>query len=217
MGEVYFIRHGQASYGAANYDKLSDLGHQQSEWLGAHLARSVGGFDRVIHGSLRRHRETLAGIEKSVGNSNAIEDERLNEMSYFMMERVFTEKHGTEVPREPEDLARHFVRVMKAWEEGEIPDEPESYTSFQTRVLQSLMEHARLGERVLLVSSGGPKGVALRHVLGLDLATMTNLILLTHNASVSRFAVSEDGLRLLQFNGISHLEQSDRQHAQTFL
>ncbi len=30
MSELYLVRHAQASFGAANYDQLSDLGHQQS-------------------------------------------------------------------------------------------------------------------------------------------------------------------------------------------
>ena len=49
MSELYLVRHAQASFGAANYDQLSDLGHQQSRWLGDHLGmrgmavRSAGG------------------------------------------------------------------------------------------------------------------------------------------------------------------------------
>ena len=38
MAELYLIRHAQASFGAENYDQLSDLGHQQSQSLGKALA-----------------------------------------------------------------------------------------------------------------------------------------------------------------------------------
>jgi len=37
MGEIILVRHGQANSAADNeddYDKLSDLGHQQAKWLG---------------------------------------------------------------------------------------------------------------------------------------------------------------------------------------
>ena len=38
MGSIYLIRHGQASFGADDYDVLSPLGVRQAEVLGDHLA-----------------------------------------------------------------------------------------------------------------------------------------------------------------------------------
>ncbi|MBT8142171.1 MAG: histidine phosphatase family protein, partial [Gammaproteobacteria bacterium] len=66
MAELYLIRHAQASFGAANYDKLSELGHQQSHWLGEHLARHAFDFDTVVLGDMVRHRETLEGLHKGL-------------------------------------------------------------------------------------------------------------------------------------------------------
>jgi len=37
MGTLYLVRHGQASFGADNYDVLSPLGHRQAERLGQYL------------------------------------------------------------------------------------------------------------------------------------------------------------------------------------
>ena len=34
MGMLYLVRHGQASFGAADYDQLSELGARQCEALG---------------------------------------------------------------------------------------------------------------------------------------------------------------------------------------
>ena len=43
MAELVLIRHGQASFGADDYDKLSDMGWRQSRWLGEYFAeRGVG-------------------------------------------------------------------------------------------------------------------------------------------------------------------------------
>ena len=39
MSEIYFIRHGQASFGEENYDRLSDLGVKQAKYLARHLAK----------------------------------------------------------------------------------------------------------------------------------------------------------------------------------
>ena len=38
MPEFFLVRHGQASFGADNYDKLSALGHRQARWLGGYFA-----------------------------------------------------------------------------------------------------------------------------------------------------------------------------------
>jgi broad specificity phosphatase PhoE len=38
MGNLYLVRHGQASFGAADYDQLSELGQRQSVRLGEYFA-----------------------------------------------------------------------------------------------------------------------------------------------------------------------------------
>lgn len=55
---IHLIRHGQAAFGAADYDELSALGRQQSCLLGAALAPLWRDDDRVIVGGMRRHRQT---------------------------------------------------------------------------------------------------------------------------------------------------------------
>jgi broad specificity phosphatase PhoE len=67
MGTLYLVRHGQASFGADDYDKLSDLGHRQSVRLGEYFAGKGLKFDAVVTGTLRRHAETFAGIAKGMG------------------------------------------------------------------------------------------------------------------------------------------------------
>ncbi len=62
MTHLYLVRHGQASFGADDYDKLSEVGHQQSRWLGEYLAERGVRPGLVMTGSLRRHRETWEGM-----------------------------------------------------------------------------------------------------------------------------------------------------------
>ena len=52
------VRHGQASFGAADYDQLSPTGVEQSRLLGAWFAGSGLRFGAVVTGSLKRHRQT---------------------------------------------------------------------------------------------------------------------------------------------------------------
>lgn len=58
MGSIYLIRHGQASFGADDYDVLSPIGVRQAEILGQHLVELGISFDRCIAGDLRRQQHT---------------------------------------------------------------------------------------------------------------------------------------------------------------
>jgi broad specificity phosphatase PhoE len=62
MGTLYLVRHGQASFGAENYDELSELGHRQSVRLGEYFAQKGISFDRLIAGTLNRHKQTLGDV-----------------------------------------------------------------------------------------------------------------------------------------------------------
>ncbi|KRB04336.1 histidine phosphatase family protein [Lysobacter sp. Root690] len=55
---IHLIRHGQAAFGAADYDQLSERGREQSRLLGAALAPLAGEGDIAICGGMRRHRQT---------------------------------------------------------------------------------------------------------------------------------------------------------------
>lgn len=60
MGSIYLIRHGQASFGADDYDVLSPVGVEQAQVLGRHLADLGLTFDRCLSGDLRRQQHTAS-------------------------------------------------------------------------------------------------------------------------------------------------------------
>ena len=60
MSVIYLVRHGQASFGAADYDVLSELGHRQAALVGAELRARGVRVDLAVSGTLRRQRETAA-------------------------------------------------------------------------------------------------------------------------------------------------------------
>jgi len=51
VGQIYLVRHGQASFGAEDYDELSDLGARQSRLLGGWLASLKQPLSCVVTGS----------------------------------------------------------------------------------------------------------------------------------------------------------------------
>src|SRR5919112_809761 len=58
MPIVLLVRHGQASFGAEDYDRLSDRGRVQAEATGRWLAARGLRRPVAVHGTLRRQRDT---------------------------------------------------------------------------------------------------------------------------------------------------------------
>ncbi len=211
MGEIIQVRHGQANSTArdeVSYDRLSDLGRQQAEWLGAWFAGRGERFDRVLSGSLSRQ----IGTAEAMGHAPEI-DRRLNEMDYFNLSRALTETRGAE-PARQEDFALHITDVMEAWHRAEILGR-ETFDAFEARVTSVLAEAAAPGRRVLCVTSGGVIGMVIRSLLRLDPTRMAHVLLPIYNTSVHRVQVMPHGTVLAGFNAVPHLEAPDRAHART--
>jgi broad specificity phosphatase PhoE len=213
MGELVLIRHGQASFGTDDYDRLSPLGFEQAQWLGKYFAARGIGFQRVISGTLRRHLETLRGIDASV------EPElmpSLNEFDFFGLVKIFLQQNPEYGPVDFGNVREFFLALRKAlplWSEGGIENPPESWDSFQTRIRDSLTALMTTDvERVLVVSSGGPISALLREVLQLSVRNMMDINLQTANTSITRLHFKNGKARLQSFNGIPHLDTPATSH-----
>lgn len=219
MSHVTLVRHGQANNTARDekgYDKLSELGWQQSRWLGEHFGHMNEVFARVHTGTLRRHIETAEGIAPDT-IAEVTRDERLNELQYFTMATLFEEQTGEPLPHGREQFARHMPKMFRAWQEGRIEGVPETFQSFEKRVNDVMREIASGHGRALVVTSGGVIAMALRVTMSLDLKHFCHACLAIQNSSVHRFHPLPTGLAMVQFNGTPHLETKDRQFAQTHL
>ena len=62
MGTLYLVRHGQASFGADNYDQLSALGQRQCQRLGEYFGAKGRRFSAAITGTLARQTQSLDAI-----------------------------------------------------------------------------------------------------------------------------------------------------------
>lgn len=217
MTELILVRHGQASFGADDYDKLSELGWRQSRWLGEYFRERGMRFDRVLRGTLRRHDETARGILEGLGaDAVPAADAGLNEYD----SHALIAAHG----RAPEgaDRRAHFRllrEVLYAWADGTLAGgSHEPFAGFQARVIAAL-EAARQGadgKRVLVVTSGGPIATFLSTVTGMPRRMMVDLNLQTRNAGFSEFRVTGRGVQLVSFNNVPHLDRPDRADALTY-
>jgi len=223
MAELYLVRHGQASFGAANYDQLSERGEQQSLWLGEYFARQDIVFDRVICGTLRRHEQTVDGILRGMGLSGANCEQHagLNEYDFHGLFAAL----GDDFPEltrmasgSMRDHYRALKQVLHLWSEDKIRGPlPETWAAFQQRVAEARAAiQAGGGQRVLTVSSGGPIAVTAQQVLAAPSASAIALNLQIRNSSISQYFFNADSFQLATFNGIPHLDTPERRDHQTY-
>jgi len=212
MGTVTFVRHGQASFGAEDYDQLSALGVRQCEALGEYLAARGRRFDAVLTGTLRRHAQTLAGIEDGLQARHlALALPGLNEYDGAAVVRAI---HPGPIPAvdSTEQIRQHFRLLrdgLRQWMAGATqPAGMPVHADFVAGVVQAL-DHVRTRHAdgaVLVVSSGGPIAVAIGHVLGLDAEATIELNLHIRNSAVSEFKVGPRRHTLITFNTLPHLD-----------
>jgi broad specificity phosphatase PhoE len=219
MAELVLVRHGQASFGADDYDKLSELGWRQSRWLGEYFAERGAAFDRVVRGSLRRHAETLAGIAEGMGRElMGEEDARLNEYDSHALLRA----HLGEQPLPASGDRRAHFRILRealyGWTDGTLAGNGHvPFADFRGGVLAALTA-ARAGQakRVLVVSSGGPISTILAEVLGMPLRGVVDLNLQTRNTGITELQAGASRIHCVSFNNVPHLDRPDRAGALTY-
>ncbi|WP_170603104.1 histidine phosphatase family protein [Ruegeria arenilitoris] len=216
MSYITLVRHGQANTTArdeSSYDRLSDLGHQQSRWLGGHLRDTHAHYPRVFCGTLNRHTETAS----SMGLPSPILDKRLNEIEYFTLAQLFHEQHGVPIPTDREGFVEHLPQTFGAWANGDIANAPETFDQFETRVSDALREIGTEGGPAIVVTSGGLISMAVRQAMGLDIPSMARVALAIMNTSLHRLHPIGAQLSPVLFNAVPHLEAPDRHFAQTHL
>jgi broad specificity phosphatase PhoE len=213
MGEITLVRHGQANSAAkteADYDRLTELGHEQARLLGQWMAEHDGAFDTVMAGSLRRQQETAAQL----GFGDVITDPRLNEIAYYDLTDEMDRLPDMPPRNSPGDFAVHFPATLSAWRDGRIAG-AEPYGDFVERVAGVIALAAQPGRRVLCVTSGGIIAQAVSGILKLDIPQMAQLALPIFNTSVHRIVVTDHGPILGSFNATPHLDHPDRQAIRT--
>ena len=212
MGTLYLVRHGQASFGADDYDQLSPRGHEQAVRLGAYWRERGLRFDAVLCGTLRRHAQTLQGIQQGLeGTPEPLLMPGLNEYdSHALIHCV----HPMPLPRPdtPELYKQHFrllCDAMAQWMAGTIsPAGMPCWDDFSGGV-RAALDHVRrqhTGHNVLLVSSGGPIAAAVGEVLCTPPEVTIALNMRIRNSAVTEFSISPKRLMLQTFNTLPHLD-----------
>jgi len=215
MGTVTLIRHGQASFGAADYDQLSELGARQCEALGRYFLERGRQFGTVLTGTLKRHAQSLEAIASALpGLPVARAVPALNEYDAEALVRAVA--GGRDLgPGTQGDRREHFRLLrtgLERWMRGELqvggmPD----WAGFEAGVAAVLDElRAGGGEHVLVVSSGGPIATAIAHVLDAPPPAVVALNLQMRNSAVSELNATPSRHWLTGYNALPHLDHPDR-------
>jgi broad specificity phosphatase PhoE len=222
MATLLLIRHGQASYGQVDYDRLSERGQIQARALGEHLATVK--LDALYVGPLTRQQQTAAGAAEAAKLPPPTTLAEFAEYPGFDMVTRFMPKLVAEDPelaqlvsKPTRELAdRAFKTILGRWSRDEWQIEGvERVTEFTARVragLERVIREAGAGARVGVVTSAGPIGAAVGMVFGATEHHMIRTGLVIRNASITElklrtqdFAWHPEKISLLSFNSVSHL------------
>lgn len=231
MGTLYLIRHGQASYGEADYDKLSERGQVQARAVGRWLAGKK--LDALYSGPLRRQVQTaeLAAAEAAGAGATLPDRHTLLELAEYpafeMLQHLvprlvqedakFAQLKTAPTPRL---LDEAFHTILAKWASDEWwVDGVERVSAFVARVREGLtrvLASAGSGAKIACITSAGPIGVAVGLTFGIPESRMVRTSIVIRNASVTelRFRTQDfarhaawkpEQVSLVTFNVTGHL------------
>ncbi len=216
---LVLVRHGQASFGAKDYDCLSEAGHRQARLAGEILARRRPSIGRIVAGSMRRHQETAAGCLVGMGRPGPVEtDAGWNEFDHEELIRVHEPRYEDHLILHREmalapDPQQAFLSLFRAafsrWTSGRNDgDYRETFAAFRARVAAAscrAAEATRPSGPVLVVTSGGPIAATVAGRLGLSPEGLLGLAFRLANAGITTLAFRGSGLTVEDLNDHAHL------------
>lgn len=223
MGTLLLIRHGQASYGEVDYDRLSARGQEQARAVGAFLAGA--GIDQLYTGPLKRQAGTTAlAVEtaKTLPDPTTLpelaEYPAFDLLQHFMPKLVASDPRFAALTQTPtRELANEaFHTILNRWARDEWDVEGvERVTEFRARVtrgLDQIVRDVKSGARIAVVTSAGPIGVAVGLTFGATEHHMIRTSIVIRNASITElrfrsrdFDWHPERVALIAFNSTHHL------------
>ncbi|WP_211473670.1 histidine phosphatase family protein [Collimonas humicola] len=224
MGAIYLVRHGQASFGAADYDQLSELGARQATLLGQWLAQTGQDISLLVTGSHRRHRQScdacLAAWPQAAERApQVLQDPGFDEFDHrqvllrLMPEFADPAVLAAYLARQEHParaFQKVFARAVARWVDGQHDgDYSEPWPLFKARcqaALAGLLEQAGKGQSVWVFTSGGPVSVICQQLLAIPDRQIFELNWALVNTGVTKLLHSPGRVSLSYMNSYAHLE-----------
>lgn len=227
MASLYLIRHGQASFGSANYDQLSPLGQRQADISGQFFADIGLHFAQAASGDLSRQRETGERVLASQPEPATLRvDPRLNEVDNegqiaallpILCERDSAFADRVKAGRSDSKQYQKVIQaVFNAWVSPDCPELSDTaswpdYLAGVTGALQDAMERAEGGSDTAIFTSGGTIATAVSWVLGVSHDQIYGFYEPVFNCSITRLIFSRSRVSLSNFNDTAHLQLLSQQ------
>ena len=233
MSTIYLIRHGQASFGADNYDNLSTLGRRKAEVTGHYLRDSNIQFDAVYSGDLQRQKDTA---EISIASQKIVPlhhiDARFNELrndeqleyllpTVLKQDAALRELVETRGLKSSKDYQKAIRSVFNYWVSPEC-DHPsiQSWSDYSNAVrdaLKQVMTRHGSGKTIGIFCSGGTIATMVAQVLGLDGSNTYKFYEPIFNCSITQLFYSSSEVSLSYFNDRSFLQLLGQQHGEDLI
>ena len=232
MATIYLIRHGQASFGADDYDKLSELGCRQASVAGEYLAQCGISFDAIYSGNLLRQRETAQLASASQPEELELRiDPRFNEiendqqLKYLVPEVVKSNPAVQELIERGLSSSKDYQKVIKAvfnyWVSPQCADARvqswQDYSQGVSQALHDVMVEQGSGKTVGIFTSGGTIATIVAQVLGLTGEQTYRFYEPIFNCSVTQLFYSGTRVSLSYFNDRSFLQVLGTQRAENLI
>jgi broad specificity phosphatase PhoE len=225
MSEIYLIRHGQASFGTTDYDRLSPIGSRQADILADHLHTLGVRFDAVYSGRMQRQRDTAQPLCRRYGEHDPAcgqaailpAFDEYDAGALLKARRYLDQDADTPNPdafqvlrRDKAAFQAYFAETVIQWVTGRFDHDTgiASWASFCARVAEGVQQiirrHGR-SRRMAVFTSGGPICAVLAHVLGLSRRTAIEISWQIMNTSWTCVKYRDSRLALSVFNNTTHL------------
>jgi len=226
MSELLLIRHGQASFGSADYDALSQLGLRQAGLVGDYLVASGYRLDGIYCGTLKRQRQSAmavieryhaAGIELPARVEDAGFNELDNEAQIKYLAPRLSQTNDTinslmaSAQSSKKDFQKLLRLVFNEWLAGTVTDSRlQSWPQFKAEVLsalQSVLQAQGSGTTSAVFTSGGVIATLVAHVMQMPDSSVYSVFEPVINCSMTRLLFNSDRISLSSYNEYSYLEQ----------
>ena len=199
MPVVYLIRHGQASFGADDYDVLSPAGHLQGKHAGAELRRRDVRPDQAWSGTLRRQRDTALAAGLAVPLR---EDPRWNEFDHLGLVRENGGATGT-----PREFQLTLDRALRGWVGT---DGWRRFSDDVNAALDELLANLGGGGTGVVFTSGGVIAAVCARLLGLSGEGFVTVNRVAVNCGMTKLVHGRSGTSLVSYNDHAHFEGEHR-------
>lgn len=225
MSDLYLVRHGQASFGEENYDRLSPTGVVQAGIVARQWVNIGRKIDAIYVGSMKRQADTADALVCAYQENQMVVPEIIIDTAFdeYDSGSVFEAQLPGMIAEDPSiseklpDIFSNrsvfqllFQEAMNRWVSGDY-DVPgvTTWRDFKQRVkngIYGVIQTQGAKKTLAVFTSGGPISVVVQEALGLTDQMAMAQSWQVMNASVTWFKYNAKGITLAGFNDIAHLE-----------